>query len=160
MAKDKEKGTENPFATNTEWYELWMKQSKTFFDITEKNLKNLFEKGGNLHPEDHMKEINVWLENLKKSWQWQPIEEQQKAYENYSKMMSKMWIDASDMLMQQWMLRTKEKQPIHSMRELYELWLNCCHEVYTKAMHSKSYQEAYGEFMNAAVHFWKSALSK
>jgi hypothetical protein len=157
MSKNKE---ENTFDFNANWYELWMKQSKEFFDSADKNLKGMFTQGSQVNPEEHMKQINLWMETLKNQWQFTQLNEQQKAYENYWRMLSKMCTDASDMMLQQWTQRSKENNPIKNIRELYELWLACCNEIYTKAMHSKSYQEAYGEFMNAAIHFWKSALPK
>ena len=157
MVKDKEK---KKFDFDTNWYELWMKQSKEFYDSAEKNLKDIFSPGISTNPEDHMKLINQWLNLLKSQWQMEQFSEQQKALETYWKMMLKMNIDASDMMVQQWRQRSKDNNPINNIHELYNLWLNCCHEVYKNAMHSKPYQDTDGEFMNAAIHFWKSALSK
>jgi hypothetical protein len=157
MSKDKNK---DKFNFDTGWYELWMKQSREFYDSAEKNLKEMFAPGASANPEENMKLVNQWLDSLKQQWQSAQLGEQQKAFENYWKMMMKMCMDATDMLVQQWTQRARENQPVKSVRELYDLWLNCCNEVYSKSMHSKSYQEAYGEFMNAAIHFWKSALPK
>lgn len=153
---------DNPFDIYTYWYDLWMKQSKEFFESANNNLKNMFdqEKESYLNPEEHIKQIQEWLETLKNQWQFIQLNEQQKAYETYWKMMNKMCAEASDMMLSEWMKKTREHQPIKNIHELYELWLNCCNEIYTKAMHSKSYQEAYGEFMNAALKFWKSATPR
>ncbi|MBX3708500.1 MAG: hypothetical protein KIT56_02370 [Gammaproteobacteria bacterium] len=155
---NKSKGKKMDFDSN--WYDIWMTQSREFFESANKNLKDIFAMGAAANPEEHMKQINLWLETLKNQWKFTQFNEQQKAYEDYWKIMEKMYVDASHMMVQQWMQRTKEKSPIGNIRELYELWLYCCNEVYTKSMHSKSYQEAYGEFLNAAIHFWKSALPK
>jgi hypothetical protein len=144
----------------TNWYDLWMKQSKEFFDTADKNLKDLFNKSTFPNPEDHLKQIQKWLDALKTQWQFTQLTDQQKMYENYWKMMSKMCSDASDMLVGQWIKRNREQDPIKNTRELYELWLNCCQEVYEKAMHSAAYQKAYGDFMNAALKYWKSAMPK
>lgn len=144
--------------TNNEWYELWMNQSKLFFDVTNTHLKNLFTQGGNFQPQDHMKEIQDWIETLKKQGQANAFSEQLKAFPKYAEMMTQMYIQAADLLFQRWMSDNKEGQPITSIKDLYALWVDCCHEVYSKEMHSKSFQEAYGEFMNAAIHFWKSAI--
>lgn len=155
MSKENEK-----FEFNTNWYDLWMKQSKEFFDSAEKNLQGMFKPGVQVNPQEHMEQINSWINSLKHQWQFTKLNDQQKAYENYWNVMTKMCTDASDMMMKQWMQRSKDNNPVRSVRDLYELWLNCCNEVYRSAMHSKSYQEAYGEFMNAAIHFWKSSLPK
>jgi hypothetical protein len=113
-----------------------------------------------MNPEDHMKVIHQWSENLKKQWNMTQLTEQQKVYENYWKMVHKMYVDAADMLVQQWTQRTKENNPVQNTHDLYSLWLQCCNTIYKQAMHSHSYQEAYGDMMNATINFWKSALPK
>lgn len=148
------------FDFNTNWYELWMKQSKEFFDSANKNLNELFGANTFANPEDHLKQIQQWLDTLKSQWQFIQLNEQQKAYENYWKSMAKMCTDASDLLLGQWIKRSQEQKPIKDVHELYELWLNCCHQVYEKSMQSKSYQETYSEFMQAALKFWKSTIPK
>lgn len=154
MDKDKNK----KFDFNTNWYDLWMKQSKEFFESANQNLQGMFAQGNYANPEDHLKQINDWLNSLKSQWQFMQLNEQQKAYENYWKFMAKMCSDASDRMLNQWIKRSQEQRPVKDIRELYELWLNCCNEVYEKAMQSKSYQEAYSEFMKAALKFWKSTI--
>lgn len=146
------------FDFNTNWYELWMKQSKEFFESANENLKGLFDTNASINPEDHLKQIRTWLDSLKSQWQFIQLNEQQKTYENYWKTMSQMCSDASDRMVEQWIKRSQEQKPVKDIRELYELWLNCCNEVYEKAMHSKSYQESYSEFMKAALKFWKSTI--
>lgn len=142
------------------WYELWMKQSKEFFETADKNLKDLFNKGAFVNPEDHLKQIQEWMDTLKNQWQFNQLNDQQKAFENYWKTMMKMCNDASDMMLQEWIRRSRDQHPVKSIHELYELWLNCCHEIYQKSTHSKTYQETYGEFMNAAMKYWKSTMPK
>lgn len=151
---------EKKFDFNTNWYELWMKQSKEFFDSAEKNLKDVFDKTNSTSSEDQFKKMADWQDMLKKQWQFNHLDEHQKAFENYWKAMIKMSFDASDMMMEQWKKRMDTDNPVKNVRELYDLWLNCCHEIYQKGMQSKSYQDAYGEFMNAAIKFWKSAMPK
>jgi hypothetical protein len=144
----------------TNWYSLWMEQSKEFFSSAEKNLQGLFSKPSFANPEDHMEQIQNWMSMLKHQWEFPHLTEAQKAYEAYWKMMAKMCNEASDMLLQQWIKRFHQDNPVKNIQELYELWLSCCHEVYQRSMHSKSFQDAYGEFMNAALKFWKSAIPK
>lgn len=148
------------FDFNTNWYDLWMKQSKDFFTSADDNLKDMFSKGTYANPQDHLEQINEWLEKLKHQWEFTQLTEEQKVYQTYWKTMSKMCSDASDMMVEQWIKRSQEKNPIKTVHELYELWLNCCHEIYQKSVKSKAYQDAYGEFMNAAFKFWKSAMPK
>jgi len=145
---------------NANWYDLWMKQSKDFFENANKNLQDMFVSGAFAHSEDHRQQINQWMEMLKNQWNVTQFTEQQKAFKSYWKIMSQMCNDAADMMLDKWIQRSREDQPVKNTRELYELWLNCCQEVYKKSMSAKDFQEAYGEFMNATLHFWKSALPK
>lgn len=154
MTKEKES------TQDINWYELWMKQSQTFFETTEKNLKDLFPHNGFAHPEEHLKEVYDWLDLLKNQWQKSQRNDQQKAFASYFKMTTQMCNDASDLMLEQWIKRSHDKNPIKNMRELYELWLDCCQQIYKKAMMSTEFQQAYGEYMNAMLRFWTSAMPK
>src|SRR5579871_5779021 len=90
------------------WYDLWMKQSNEFFESANKNLKNMFDKDTFANPEDHLKQIQQWLDSLKSQWQFTQLNDQQKMYENYWKTMSKMCSEASDMMVNQWIKRNRE----------------------------------------------------
>lgn len=151
---------ENPFEFGANWYDLWTKQSKEFFETAEKSLKQVFDKDAYKHPEDYMAQINQWQATMKHYWQVMQLNEQQKAAENYWKWMMKMCSEASDRMVDEWMKRAKKKDPVKNIHELYELWLNCCHEVYQQSTNTASYQKAYGDMMNSALEFWKSALKK
>src|SRR3990167_4338553 len=144
------------FDTQTDWYALWMKQSKIFFDTANEKLHDLFSQEKLNHPEDHLKQIRLWLETLKNQWEMAKSHEQQKNVQAYWNMMMKMYQEASDLLLKQWIKRSQDENPIKSVRELYELWLNCCHETYQKSIRSKAFQDVYGEFFNAAVKYWQS----
>ena len=146
------------FDANINWYELWMQQSKIFFETTEQYLKDFFEKGKSISPEDHLKQVNEWLEILKKQWEIHLLTEKQKTYQTYWNMMSKLYGEASDLMLNEWIKRTKAETPIQSTRALYELWLHCCNEVYQKAMNSKDYQTAWGQWLNGALQFWAEGV--
>ncbi len=145
---------------NTDWYESWMKQSKEFFDSANKNVKNVFPQDGFTTPDENLKQMNQWVEMLKKQWQMTQLMEQQKAFEAYLKMTTKMCNESADMLLEQWIKRSKEKNPVKSMQDLYELWVDCCKEIYKKSMTSKDFQQLYDQYMNAMLQFWKSAMPK
>lgn len=144
----------------TNWYQLWMDQSKEFFETANKNLAGFFGKGAAFNPEEHLQQINEWLESMKKQWAFTRLSEEQKNYQNYWNIMTKMCNDASDLMVEQWIKRSREKHPVQNIRELYELWLNCCHEIFQRTMQTDAYQEAYGQFMNAAFKIWKSTMPK
>jgi hypothetical protein len=158
--KEKIMSKDNQFEAYTYWYDLWMKQSKEFFISANDYLKDLFDKEKNVDPREHLDQIQPWLDLLKKQWQFMPLNDQQKTFETYFQMMNKMCGEATDLMMHQWISRSKENRPIRNIHELYTLWLDSCQEIYAKAMHSKSYQEAYGHFIDAAIKFWKHAASK
>lgn len=145
---------------NINWYDIWMKQSKNFYETSEKNLKELFANNTQMNPEEQMKLIQHWSDTLKNQWSHIQLNEQQKAYETYWKMINKMCLEANDRLVQKWMENIKENNPIKNTHDLYALWLDCCNEVYKKFMHSDAYQEAYGNMFNAAIDFWKKAFYK
>ena len=140
------------------WFDLWMKQSKEFFDSAETNLKDLFNKSAN--PEDHLDQIKQWQDMLKNQWQFMELNPQQKEHEEYWQVMIKMCNEAFDMMVEQWIRRNREGKPIMDVRELYELWLSCCNDVYAKHMRTRSYQQMYGDFMNAALNYWKTSMPK
>lgn len=149
---------ENTFDFNTNWYELWMKQSKQFFEIAEKNFKDIFDTHDHSHTDDHFDKMQQWIDMLKQQWRFMQLHDQQKAYEAYWTLMGKMYSDAYEMLLQQCMQRKSEDNPVKNMREFYEIWLNCCHDVYERSMKSKMHQSAYGEFLNATLKYWKTAM--
>lgn len=152
--------TEKDFGSQNTWYDLWAKQSKEFFESAESNLQAIFGKDSFANPEAHLQQINDWLTAVKKQWQFSQLSEKQKDYQSYIDLMNKMYNDAAKMMMEQWIQRSHEENPVKNIRELYELWLNCCQEVYKKALSKKDYQEAYAEFMNSALKFWQSNMPK
>lgn len=143
-----------------QWYKLWMEQSNIFLASANKNLKDLFDQSTTVNPEEHLKQIHAWLESLKQQWNVDKLAQEQNAYANYWQQMSAMYKEASDKIIEEWTKRFKSGEPIKNVNELYELWLKCCHEIYQKSLHNKAFQETYGEFMNAAMKYWKSTMPK
>ena len=148
---------EKNFNAYTDWYDLWMKQSKNFFESANDHLENFFsDKEKYTHPEEHLRQIHAWLDILKKQWQSTPLSGEQKLYEKYIKIMNEMVMEASDRMVELWIKRSHTDHPIKSIHELYAVWLDCCHDIYTNAMRSQTFQEAYGDWMNATLKFWKA----
>lgn len=135
------------------YYELWMKQSKEFFESANQHLGNSFQ-----HPEEHGDQVEQWLKLLKNQWQFNQVTDDHKSFKPYWEAAYKMYQEASDMMMKQWIERSHSENPITNSRELYELWLDCCHQIYKKSMATHDYQQAYGEFINATLHYWKSVI--
>lgn len=143
-----------------DWQEMWMQQSKAFFDAAQNNFKEFSDQKTFFDPEKNMQQINEWMEKLKESWQFSALSPEQKAYQTYWQMLTNMYNEAADLMLSQWVKRTQEKDPIKNWRELYELWLNACQEIYQKTLKTQAYQSAYGDFMNAAIKLWQTSLNK
>lgn len=144
----------------TDWYSLWMQQSKDFFESANENLKTFFDQGKPFNPEENMKIVQEWMDKVKEQWQVIPLNEQQRAYEPYWMWMTKMCNDAMDRMVQEWINRSRENNPVDNIRDLYEMWLKSCRDVFDHAMRSKNYQQAYGDMMNAALKFWQTSVPK
>ena len=156
MSKENNETNNEFFA---DWYDLWAKQSKEFFANTEDKLQEMFAKNTSNNPDEYLKQMHEWLETFKKQWEFSQLTDEQKTYRAYWMMMSKLYNEASSLMIEQWTRRIQEQNPIKSVRELYDLWLKSCQEVYQKAFSTNSYQDI-GEMMNSAVKFWQSTLSK
>lgn len=142
--------------TYTDWYALWAKQSQAFFDSANKNLKLFLDQGPAFKPEENRELINNWLESLKTQWEKIPLTDEQKAYANYWTKMAKMFNDASNKMVENWIHTSQTGNPVKSIPELYELWLRSCQEAYSKSLNSQT-QEAFTDFMNQAFKFWKDS---
>lgn len=144
----------------TDWYSLWLKQSRAFYESANQNLQGMFDKNNDVNPEEHAEKIQAWLESLKKQWNFSQLTDNQKMFMDYWQGVAKTCNEACDMLLQEWIKRSKENDPVKNIKELYEMWLNCCQTIYQQSLQNQSYQNAYGEFMNAAMKFWKSYHSQ
>lgn len=142
----------------TDWYNIWMQQSKVFFDSANENLKNFFNQEKPFDPSAHMRQIENWLSELKKQWQMATWNMDMTSYSDYLTMMNKMMNDATDLMLKIWVKKTNAHEPINNVHDLYALWLNCCHDTYQKYMHSQDFQKAYGDFMNTLFKLWKANL--
>lgn len=143
---------------NFDWYASWLKHNQQFLVITEQNLKELFDQNSFVNPENHRQQIDAWFNALKEYWQFIPHHVQEKIDENYWKIILKIYYEATSQLIELWIKRFQERQPIKNINELYELWLDCCQEVYSKTIKSKTYQNIYGEWMNTALKYWRRTM--
>lgn len=157
MNKHKDNHSKTDF---TDWYNVWLKQSRTFYESANQHLQGMFDKNTEVNPEEHTKKIQVWLESLKKQSDFSQLTDNQKIFIDYWQGVAKTYNEACDMLLQEWIKRSKENDPVKNIKELYEMWLNCCQAIYQQSLQNQSYQNAYGEFMNAAMTFWKSYHSQ
>ncbi len=47
--------------------------------------------------------------------------------------------------------RAEQGEEIKSLREAYDLWVDCCEEAYNDIVFTKAYQDAYGNLVNALM---------
>ncbi|HLB41910.1 MAG TPA: poly(R)-hydroxyalkanoic acid synthase subunit PhaE [Gammaproteobacteria bacterium] len=147
------------FDKQVDWYALWIKQSKTFFEASEKNFNGLFDKQTSLGSEEQVQLMRQCLDIFKQQWEFMQLTEEQKAHQVYLRLLKKMYSDASELMFDQWSNRLKQENPIKNINELLDLWLHCCQATYQNMLHSQSFQEAYNDWMNAALRFWESTTS-
>lgn len=136
-------------------YELWMEQSKDFFSTSDKYLKSLFAEHKTVNPEEHLEHIQTWMNMMKQQWQMAQAAHE---YKDYWNTMTHICNDAADLMLEEWRRSMRDKEPVQNIQELYQLWLNCCHEIYQRSVHTQAFQDSYGEFMNRAFYFWKNAV--
>lgn len=141
------------------WYDLWLKQSNVFFELTQEKLKGLFATGPLVDPKQHIEQLQQWLDALKNQWKQNIPAENESEQQQYWQMMGKLCNDATDSVLDALNKHTRERGPVKNATELYQLWLNCCQEVYQKAVVSPAYQNAYGEWLQTALKFWKTGMT-
>ncbi|TAK79310.1 MAG: hypothetical protein EPO11_00200 [Gammaproteobacteria bacterium] len=95
---------------NQNWYELWMKQNQLFFETTNEQLGHLFGQNKSVNPEENLQQIHQWLEKLR--------------------MISNLYHETSDLMLKQWIERFRSNQPVQTVQELQELWLDCCRKMF------------------------------
>lgn len=145
---------------NTDWQQLWTDQSKIFMDTANKNFEDLFAKNAQLNPEQYQEQIQEWVANMNKQWAdiYKNCGDTDQA--KYWEAMAQTSKQASEMMLEQWMKRAQQDDPIKSVKELYELWLSSCHDIYMKNIQSNAYQQMYGDMLNDAMKYWKSGINK
>ena len=148
------------FDFGTDWAEMWMKQNQAFFDTAERMLKDFFNTNAFMKPEEHMRQIQQWQEAFRNQWQMPNFGDQQRIYEQYWTTMVKLYSDSLERMMDMWMVRSKNNDPIASVQELYQVWLKSCQEVFGKTIASTNYQDMYGDWMNNVLKFWKTMTPK
>lgn len=144
---------QNESLFNAPWFDLWQQQSKLFFSSVQQQMGDLFAHG-TPDPQAHAPQIQAWIDALKNLWKANEMHQYQKEQKKFWKMIEKMCIDATDQLLKEWQQRALSQQPINNVRDLYELWLSCCHQQYQETLRKKAYQAAYGDYMQQMLKAW------
>lgn len=148
------------FDFGTEWAEMWMKQNQAFFETAERMLKDFFAGNGFKNPQDHMQQIQQWQDAFRNQWQMPNFGDHQRIYEQYWATMVKLYSESMERMMNVWMVRASNNNPISSVHELYQVWLKSCQEVFEKTITTTNYQDMYGEWMNNVLKYWKTMTPK
>lgn len=138
------------------YYETWANQSKDFFNSANHYLTDLFSGQNYKKPEDYLSNIQGWADHMKTQWAHFYPTEEQKMFSGFLKNMNQVHHDAIDRMIDEWMLKAKQNDPIKNTRDLYELWLNCCDEIYKKSIQSKTYQKSYHDMIQNMFEYWKT----
>ena len=76
----------------------------------------------------------------------------QKAYNKYAAFFVEVNKQSLDLLRQRLVNLTQvEQKPITTVRELYDLWIECSEEAYTQKVLTEEYSEIHGEMINALM---------
>jgi polyhydroxyalkanoate synthase subunit PhaE len=75
----------------------------------------------------------------------------ERALQEYTQLLSKAGIDTLERLSKKVIDRAKKGGEIKSLREIYDLWVDCCEEAYNDIVFTEEYQDAYGHLINALM---------
>lgn len=133
----------------------WLEHSKAFYDALNSQWRQYLAQGKNYDPNEHLTEIQTWLDNVKEQWQTTVDNIADPATKQYWQHLFTIYSNAADSMLQTWLERAKEHHNVQSPQELYELWLNACKEAFADSMRSSEYQSMYKDMFNAAAKWWK-----
>lgn len=145
---------------NLDWQKLWMDQSRIFIETANKNFSNLFNNQSQLNPGQHFTQMQEWAEMMNRQWQDACQNCTSSDQVKYWEAVANTSRQACDLMLKQWQKNMKNDEPIKSAKELYELWLNACHEIHMQNIQSNAYQIMYGDMLNQAMQFWKTTFTK
>lgn len=75
----------------------------------------------------------------------------QKAMQDYAIAMSKVGVKSTDRFQEKLKEATSSDEPVTSLRDFYNLWVDACEETYGEYSMSAEYSEMYGEMVNALM---------
>lgn len=72
----------------------------------------------------------------------------QNAYQDYAASYAKIGLQSVERLEAALKARSKDNKPVAGMRELYDLWVDCCEEAYGEYVSTDEYAEIHGHLIN------------
>lgn len=137
-------------------HDIWLKQSKQFFEQSLPLLDQYFatpaaDEEQALFALDEM--IYYFKAQIKTQQSFfnflPPISvTQQAVFPKYFSLLSEMTDEAVDLLHEKMRAKIKKNTSPQSLRDFYELWLECGEEIYEKWLHTDKFLAAFGEIMN------------
>ena len=77
--------------------------------------------------------------------------EYQKVFQEYNQAMFKVGMEAIEAMRQKILAMAKEGKELKSLRELYDLWIDCNEEAYASFVFTPEYSDLYGRLTNALM---------
>ncbi len=74
-----------------------------------------------------------------------------RAYQDYIEAHHRVAKEAVERLTQKMIERAEAGEPLQSMREVYDLWIDCAEDAYADFAYSEEYQEVYGRLINSLM---------
>ena len=145
---------------NLNWQKLWLDQSKIFMETANNSFQDLFKNQAQINPQQHLHQMQEWAELMNKQWQNVCDNCTNADQEKYWQAVAQTSRQACELMLEQWQKHANGDESIKSAKELYEMWLNACHEIHMKNIQSNAYQIMYGDMLNQAMQFWKTTLTK
>ncbi len=75
----------------------------------------------------------------------------ERALQDYAHVHGKLGIDTLELLSKKVIARAEKGEEIKSLREVYDLWVDCCEETYNEFVFTDEYAEVYGHLVNALM---------
>ncbi|MDX1518821.1 MAG: poly(R)-hydroxyalkanoic acid synthase subunit PhaE [Gammaproteobacteria bacterium] len=80
-----------------------------------------------------------------------------KAQEDYNDAMNKVGVEALDTLSERIIKMAENKEEISSLRQLYNIWVDCNEEAYADFVFTSEYSVLYGELVNSLMDYKKNS---
>lgn len=75
----------------------------------------------------------------------------QKATQNYNNLLTRVGIEAVERMRKRILEMAETGEEIHTLRQIYDIWVDCNEEAYANLAHSDEFSELYGEVTNALM---------
>lgn len=140
-------------------HEVWLKQSKQFFEKSLPLLDYYFarsyvsEEEALFGLDEMIYYFKAHINSEQSFFNFIPqiSASNQQTFPKYFSLLSTMTDEAVNLLHEKMREKIKKQQAPQSLRDFYELWLECGETVYQKWLHTEAFLSVFGEMMNGMV---------